>query len=186
MIQQEPTPNPNAIKFMPLREVRGNKGPLFYKRDADNNPSADAPIVESLFRIKGVQDVFLGSDFITVGKDDTVEWDQIREPIVYLIEANSTLPFVKEEADPVNETIIDHPDDDKVVNKIKELLDEKVRPAVAMDGGDILYRGYHEGIVKLEMYGACSGCPSSSATLKMGVENMLKHFIPEVRKVEQV
>jgi Fe-S cluster biogenesis protein NfuA len=186
MIQTEPTPNPNALKFIPLREVRGSKPPLFYKKDSDKNPSEKSNIVNSLFGIKGINDVFFGSDFITIGKNDSVQWEDIKEPIVYLIEANRTLPFVEEEVKPACETINNDAGESKVIKTIKRLLDERVRPAVAMDGGDILFHGYHEGIVKLEMYGACSGCPSSSATLKMGVENMLKHYIPEVRKVEQV
>lgn len=186
MIQTEPTPNPNALKFMPLRDVRGNKGPLYYRKNSDKNPKEESDIVNSLFRIKGVKDVFFGSDFITVGKDDTIEWEEIKEPIIFLIGANAGLPFVKEEVKPACDTINSDAGESKVIKTIKKLLDERVRPAVAMDGGDILFHGYHEGIVKLEMYGACSGCPSSSATLKMGVENMLKHYIPEVRKVEQV
>ena len=186
MIQTEPTPNPNALKFLPNIEVRGNKGPLFYKKDPQGNPEADAPVAYALFKIDGIQDVFFGSDFITVGKDDTVEWEDIKTDIVETIRYHSEGPFIIEAVKPACDTINDDAGTDKVTKRITQLLDERVRPAVAMDGGDIIFHSFKEGTVYLEMYGACSGCPSSTATLKMGIENMLKHYIPEVHTVEAV
>ena len=186
MIQTEPTPNPNALKFLPNIEVRGNKGPLFYKKDPQGNPEADAPVAYALFKIDGIQDVFFGSDFITVGKDDTVEWQDIETDIIETIKYYSDGPFVVEAVKPACDTINDDAGTDKVTKRVKQLLDERVRPAVAMDGGDIIFHDFKDGTVYLEMYGACSGCPSSTATLKMGIENMLKHYIPEVHTVEAV
>jgi len=186
MIQIELTPNPNALKFLPNVDVRGNKTPLFYKKDPEGNPSADAPVAYALFKINGIQDVFFGSDFITVGKDDTVEWEDIKSDITETIRYHSEGPFIVEETKPACETINDDAGTDKITKKIVQLLDERVRPAVAMDGGDIIFHSFENGTVYLEMYGACSGCPSSTATLKMGIENMLKHYISEVHTVEAV
>ena len=186
MIQTEPTPNPNALKFLPNVEVRGNKAPLFYKKDLQTNPSADAPVAYALFKIDGIQDVFFGSDFITVGKDDTVEWKTIETDVIETIRYHSEGPFVIEETKPACEKINDDAGTDKITKKIVQLLDDRVRPAVAMDGGDIIFHSFEKGTVYLEMYGACSGCPSSTATLKMGIENMLRHYIPEVHTVEAV
>jgi len=186
MIQTEPTPNPNALKFLPNVEVRGNKAPLFYKKDPSENPQADAPVAYALFKIDGIQDVFFGSDFITVGKDDTVEWETIKTDIIETIRYHSDGPFVIEETKPACETINDDAGTDKITKRIVQLLDDRVRPAVAMDGGDIIFHSFKDGTVYLEMYGACSGCPSSTATLKMGIQNMLRHYIPEVHTVEAV
>ena len=186
IIQTEPTPNPNALKFLPNVEVRGNKTPLFYKKDPQNNPEADAPVAYALFKIDGVQDVFFGSDFITVGKNDTVDWESIRSDIKETIIYHGDGPFVIEAVKPACDEINSDAGTDKITKKVKQLLDERVRPAVAMDGGDIIFHDFKDGTVYLEMYGACSGCPSSTATLKMGIENMLKHYIPEVHSVEAV
>ena len=130
MIQTEPTPNPNALKFLPNIEVRGNKGPLFYKKDPQGNPEADAPVAYALFKIDGIQDVFFGSDFITVGKDDTVEWQDIETDIIETIKYHSDGPFVVEAVKPACDTINDDAGTDKVTKRVKQLLDEKVRPAV--------------------------------------------------------
>jgi len=184
MIQTEPTPNPNALKFLPNREVRGNKTPLFYKKDPQGNPKEDSPLANDLFKIQGIQDVFFGSDFITVGKDETVEWTDLRSSIIQEIQGHADTPFVIEQLKPACETINADAGETKVTKKIVQLLDERVRPAVAMDGGDIIFHSFENGTVYLEMYGACSGCPSSTATLKMGIENMLRHYIPEVHTVE--
>jgi Fe-S cluster biogenesis protein NfuA len=186
MIQTEPTPNPNALKFLPNREVRGNKTPLFYKKDPQGNPSEDSPLAYDLFKLDGVQDVFFGSDFITVGKNDTVEWNNLRTSIIQEIQGYADKPFVIEETKPACETINADSGESKITKQIVKLLDERVRPAVAMDGGDIIFHSFENGTVYLEMYGACSGCPSSTATLKMGIENMLRHYIPEVHTVEAV
>lgn len=186
IIQTEPTPNPNALKFLPNVEVRGSKSPLFYKKDPQGNPSADAPVAYALFKIEGIQDVFFGSDFITVGKDDTVKCEDIKSDVIETIRYHNQGPFVIEETKPACESINDDAGTDKITKKIVHLLDERVRPAVAMDGGDIIFHSFENGTVYLEMYGACSGCPSSTATLKMGIQNMLRHYIPEVHSVEAV
>jgi|TARA_Y100000287_G_scaffold50485_1_gene39425 Fe-S cluster biogenesis protein NfuA len=186
IIQTEPTPNPNALKFLPNVEVRGNKSPLFYKKDPKGNPDADAPVAYALFKINGIQDVFFGSDFITVGKNEATEWSEIKTEIIETIKYHSSGPFVVEAVKPACDEINSDAGLDKVTKKIVHLLDERVRPAVAMDGGDIIFHDFKNGIVYLEMYGACSGCPSSTATLKMGIENMLRHYIPEVHSVEAI
>ena len=186
MIQTEPTPNPNALKFLPNREVRGSKAPLFYKKDTQGNPNEDSPLAYDLFKLNGIQDVFFGSDFITVGKDDTVEWEDIKSSIIQEIQSYADKSFVIEETKPACETINADSGETKVTKRIVQLLDERVRPAVAQDGGDIIFHSFENGTVYLEMYGACSGCPSSTATLKMGIENMLRHYIPEVHTVEAV
>lgn len=186
IIQTEQTPNPNALKFLPGREVRGSKSPLFYKKDPKGNPKEESPLAYDLFKIDGIQDVFFGSDFITVGKDDTIEWQTVKSNIIEQIKNYADNPFVIEETKPACETINNDAGTDKVTKKIVQLLDERVRPAVAMDGGDIIFHSFENGTVYLEMYGACSGCPSSTATLKMGIENMLRHYIPEVHSVEAV
>ena len=186
----EQTPNPNALKFVVSREVRGNKSPLFYKKDPKTNPTEDAPLAYSLFQFNGVQEVFFGSNFITVGKDESVEWPEIRSEIMEVIrdyeESNHPFIIYEDVPSPSCETINDDAGADKVTKRIRHLLDERVRPAVAMDGGDIIFHSFDNGTVYLEMFGACSGCPSSTATLKMGIENMLRHYIPEVHKVEAV
>ena len=186
MIQTELTPNPNALKFLPNVEVRGNKAPLFYKKDPKGNPLEESPLAYDLFKINGIQDVFFGNDFITVGKNDTVSWEDIKTSIIEQIQNYIGKPFVIEETKPACETINNDAGADKITKKITQLLDERVRPAVAMDGGDIIFHSFKNGTVYLEMYGACSGCPSSTATLKMGIENMLRHYIPEVHTVEAV
>ena len=139
-----------------------------------------------LFKLDGVQDVFFGSDFITVGKNNTVEWNDIRTAVIQEIQKYADKPFVIEETKPACEKINSDAGESKVTKQIVRLLDERVRPAVAMDGGDIIFHSFENGTVYLEMYGACSGCPSSTATLKMGIENMLRHYIPEVHRVEAV
>ena len=140
----------------------------------------------ALFKIDGIEDVFFGSDFITVGKNDTVDWESIKSDVTETIRYHSDGPFVIEAIKPACDEINSDAGTDKITKRITQLLDEKVRPAVAMDGGDIIFHSFDKGTVYLEMYGACSGCPSSTATLKMGIENMLKHYIPEVHTVEAV
>lgn len=184
----EQTPNPNALKFVVSRDVRGNKAPLFYKKDPANNPKEDAPLAYSIFQLEGVTDVFFGSDFITVGKDQTTDWGNIQSEIMEMIRDydDSNHSFVIEETKPACETINTDAGESKVTKQIVKLLDERVRPAVAQDGGDIIFHSFENGTVYLEMYGACSGCPSSTATLKMGIENMLRHYISEVHSVEAI
>ena len=144
MIQTEPTPNPNALKFMPLRDVRGNKGPLHYKKDSDKNPKEESDIANSLFGIKGIKDVFFGSDFITIGKEDIVEWEEIKEPIIFLIEANSGLPFVKE----------------KIVNNLKEVFDPEMSINV-YDLGLIYEININEAHVDIVMTLTSAFCPAA-------------------------
>jgi len=185
----EQTPNPNALKFVVSREVRGSKAPLFYKKDPVNNPKEDAPLAYSIFQFEGITDVFFGSDFITVGKNDTVDWGNIRSEIMEMIRDydNSDHPFViEDQPTPACEDLNSNVGQSKAEKEIIQLLDTRVRPAVAMDGGDIIFHSFEDGVVYLEMFGACSGCPSSTATLKMGIENMLRHYVKEVKRVEAV
>jgi Fe-S cluster biogenesis protein NfuA len=184
-IQTEATPNPNALKFLPGREVLGKSNPKFYRKDGVDNPAERSPLAESLFEVEGVEEVFFGADFITVGKKASIEWPILKTPILSSI-SNF---FIPDDATVVIENKVDNSTDtqlDEVTQQIVNLLDTRVRPAVAMDGGDIIFHSYAEGVVYLELHGACSGCPSSTATLKMGIENMLKHYIPEIRRVEAI
>ena len=183
-IQTEETPNPSSLKFIPDGiSVAGNKS---YEFKNEAQAKGNSILAENLFKIEGVSSVFFGSDFITINKKDEKEWEEIKTDILTTIMDFfiSKQPVVKE-SDEVEKSITDENDSD-IVKQIKELIEIKVRPAVAMDGGDIIYRGFEDGIVKLELKGSCSGCPSSTITLKSGIENMLKHYIPEVEAVEQV
>lgn len=179
-IQTEQTPNPATLKFLPGR-------PVMEKGTADF-PNADvasrSPLARRLFDIEGVTGVFLGSDFITVAKSSGVEWYVLKPQILGTIMEHLTagLPVIEADAQEADST--EEEEDDEVVRQIKELLDTRVRPAVAMDGGDIIYHRFEDGVVYLTMQGACSGCPSSTATLKAGIENMLRHYVPEVARVE--
>ena len=181
-VQTEPTPNPATLKFLPGREVM-KEGTIFYQ---NQDSAVNSPLAQNLFSIKGVESVFFGSDFITITKADVNEWTLMKPSILGCIIEHFTMnkPVISEQV-PRTEHSYDENDSD-VVKKIKELLDTKVRPAVAMDGGDIIFNNYNEGVVFLQMQGACQGCPSSTATLKMGIENMLKHYIPEIREVRPV
>src|SRR5210317_2318475 len=181
-VQTEPTPNPATLKFLPGREVM-TEGTIFYQ---NQDSAVNYSLAQNLFSIKGVESVFFGSDFITITKADVNEWTLMKPAILGCIIEHFTMnkPLISEQV-PRTEHSYDENDSD-VVKKIKELLDSKVRPAVAMDGGDIIFNNYNEGVVFLQMQGACQGCPSSTATLKMGIENMLKHYIPEIREVRPV
>ena len=181
-VQTEPTPNPATLKFLPGKEVMTD-GTMFYQ---NQESASNSPLAMNLFNIKGVEGVFFGSDFITITKGNDNDWTLMKPAILGCIIEHFTMnkPVISENT-ASTEHVIDENDSD-VVKKIKELLDSKVRPAVAMDGGDIIFDKYNEGIVFLQMQGACQGCPSSTATLKMGIENMLKHYIPEVREVRPV
>lgn len=186
-IQTEATPNPATLKFLPGRDVLVGE-----PRDFRTVEAAEAsPLAASLFGISGVTGVFLGSDFISVTKDDT-NWAHIKPAILGVIMDHflSGKPVIAEtgEADvdfAAGEEFFEE-EDKEMVEVIKELLATRVRPAVAMDGGDIIFRGFKEGTVFLHMQGACSGCPSSTATLKSGIENLLRHFVPGVESVQQV
>jgi Fe-S cluster biogenesis protein NfuA len=143
-------------------------------------------LADALFGLPGVARVFLGNDFVSVTKSDSADWEELRPLVLSTLMDHfvAGLPVVAEGVAVLEDDIA--PEDVEIVVQIKELLDTRVRPAVAGDGGDIVFRGYRNGIVRLTMQGACSGCPSSRATLKHGVENMLKHYVPEVVSVEQV
>jgi Fe-S cluster biogenesis protein NfuA len=180
-IQTEPTPNPATLKFLPGRDVLPSGPADFPTPEA----AASSPLARRLFGIDGVRGVFLGHDFVTVTKSETVAWQHIKPALLGAIMEHfmAGLPVVDEGA------VGAAPDgsaDSEVVAQIKELLDTRVRPAVAMDGGDIVFHGFEEGIVYLHMRGACAGCPSSTATLRHGIENMLRHYIPEVVAVRPV
>jgi Fe-S cluster biogenesis protein NfuA len=187
-IQTESTPNPATLKFLPGKEVLREGTAEF--RDAASAQGA-SPLAERLFAIPGVTGVFFGYDFITVTKD-TPEWQHLKPAILGTIMEHfmSGQPVMAtsgtaDAAQSDGEEFYDKADEEIVVT-IKELLDTRVRPAVAQDGGDITFRGFENGTVFLNMKGACSGCPSSTATLKHGIQNLLKHFVPEVQQVEQV
>ena len=182
-IQTESTPNPATLKFLPGHTVLQTGTADFPTIESSNN----SPLANKIFGVEGVSGVFFGSDFITVTKDENIEWEHVKPAILGLIMEHfqSGAPILLEE----NTTPIHaehHGPDSKIVEQIKELLDTRVRPAVAQDGGDITFHGYEEGIVYLHMQGACAGCPSSTMTLKMGIENLLKHYIPEVQEVRPI
>ncbi|MCJ2008144.1 NifU family protein [Methylobacterium sp. E-041] len=186
-IQTEATPNPATLKFLPGRVVL-QEG-TFEAKDADG--AARSPLAQRLFDVPGVAGVYFGHDFISVTKADGVdEWPQVKPALLGAIMEHfqSGAPVMAEgsaQADDDAEEFYDAADHDTVVT-IKDLLETRVRPAVAGDGGDITFRGYKEGVVYLEMKGACSGCPSSTATLRHGVQNLFKHFLPEIREVQAV
>ena len=184
-IQTEQTPNPQTLKFLPGKVVMDEGTAFFQNIDKTSN----SPLAKKLFDVDGVTGVFFGSDFITVTKNDSLDW-QVMKPLILgaiMDHFNSGEPTINNETNDKGEkSLLENSEDSDIVKQIKELLDTRVRPAVAMDGGDIVYDNYENGIVYLHMQGACSGCPSSTATLKMGIENMLKHYIPEVIEVRPV
>jgi len=180
-IQTESTPNPLTLKFTPGVEVLEN-GTVFFTSKDDASIS---PLATALFDIEGVNAIFFGSDFITVTKDEASHWEALKPIILtgimdHFMAGKPVLLKANEVKAVTNE------DDSDLVKQIKELIETRVRPAVAQDGGDIIFRGFEDGIVQLELHGSCSGCPSSTVTLKNGIENMLKHYVPEVIAVEAV
>ena len=188
-IETESTPNPATLKFIPGREVMGASGTADF---ASPEAAARSPLASRIFALPGVARVFLGSDFVTVTQSGDADWQSLRPQVLGAVMDHflSGLPVLEgaEDAGGVDEGGEDDfdPADAEVVEQIKDLLDTRVRPAVAGDGGDIVFRGFRDGVVRLHLQGACSGCPSSRATLKHGVENMLRHYVPEVVAVEQV
>ena len=182
-IETEGTPNPATLKFLPGRYVMESGTADF----ASPASASRSPLAEVLFGLPGVARVFFGNDFITVTKTDEVAWSVLKPQVLGAIMEHfvAGLPVIEGADGDVYEEDVD-PADQEIVDQIKELLDTRVRPAVAGDGGDIVFHGYRDGIVRLHMQGACSGCPSSRATLKHGIENMLRHYVPEVVAVEQV
>lgn len=181
-IQTESTPNPATLKFLPGQDVLGLGTADFPNADA----AASSPLARRLFQVAGVTGVFLGSDFITVTKADDAEWQHLKPEILGAIMEHfqSGARAIEGEAE-AGHADHDGPDSE-IVGQIKELLDSRVRPAVAQDGGDITFHGFDRGVVYLHMKGACAGCPSSTMTLKMGIENLLRHYIPEVTEVRPV
>jgi Fe-S cluster biogenesis protein NfuA len=181
-IQTENTPNPATLKFLPGCTVMENGTANFTSQDESNS----SPLALSLFNTPGVTGVFLGADFITLTKTDDRDWDLLKPLVLGAIMEHfqSGRPVMTELS--ASDGSQDSEEDDSVIRQIKDLIDTRVRPAVAQDGGDIVYKGFEEGVVYLQMQGACSGCPSSTATLKGGIENMLRHYVPEVEEVRAV
>lgn len=178
-IQTEATPNPATLKFLPGLTVL-ETGTADFRNPED--AAERSPLADTLFAVEGVTAVFLGSDFISVSKADLADWAVMKPAVLGAIMEHFTrdLPVMAAGAQMAEAVSADG---DPVIEQIQELLDTRVRPAVAGDGGDIVFRGFEDGIVYLSMQGACAGCPSSTATLKMGIENMLRHYIPEVQEV---
>ena len=189
LIQTENTPNPAALKFLPGQTVMDHG-----TRDFATPAEAEAsPLAEAIFSTGDVSGVFFGRDFISVTAAPGVEWKDLKPQVlsVLLDHFSSGAPLFRPGsagaiAIAPDEAIEDDPADAELVAEIKELIETRVRPAVAQDGGDIVYRGYRDGIVYLAMHGACSGCPSSTATLKQGIESLLKYYVPEVESVEAI
>ena len=186
-IQTEQTPNPEVLKFLPGQEVMGEGSREF----RDLGEASASPLAEALFAIEGVRRVFFGPDFVTVSKDPEVDWSQMKAPILAAVMDHYTsgapLLTAAGGASGHDDSEAYEGETAQIVAEIKDLLDTRIRPAVAQDGGDILFNRFDAstGVVFLHMKGACSGCPSSAATLRAGVENMLKHYVPEVTAVEQ-
>ena len=198
-IQTEETPNPSALKFIPDgREILSN-GTLEFKNQ--KQAATSSPLALQLFEISGIESIFFGKDFLTITKKNDATWLKLKPEIQAIIMdffvSERPIFYAKNEPEqgqknesqsPINAKgdEKDGEEDSEIVKQIKELIEIKVRPAVAMDGGDITFHSFEDGIVKLVLKGSCSGCPSSTITLKNGIENMLKHYIPEVEMVEQV
>lgn len=188
-IQTEATPNPSVLKFIPGRDILGSGGAHEFRTADDAEAS---PLADSIFALEGVSKVFFGPDYLTVAIGPGYEWPQVKAPVLAAIMDHYTsgrpLFFTAPAAVSVHSDDVAYEGDvAEVVQEIKDLLDQRIRPAVAQDGGDILFSRFEPdtGVVWLHMKGACSGCPSSALTLKSGVENMLKHYVPEVTRVEQ-
>jgi len=180
--QTEETPNPRTLKFIPGKPVM-KQGTITF---LDLESAKSSPLAENLFSIKNIDGVFFGSDFITVTKTAKANWDTIKPQVLATIMEYyvAGVPLFRDEMKSVKVQEIEYDATNPIIKEIIELIDSRVRPAVANDGGDILFKNFKEGIVYLELHGSCSGCPSSTATLKNGIENMLKHYIPEVLAVE--
>ena len=177
-VQSEFTPNPNSIKFLPGKTVSKSGSFEVTKKDETNNE-----LIKNLFSVSGVESIFLGKDFISVNKQDEVEWEEIKHIIISLINDfySSGKEYVVEKDLNENSKNLE-----EIELKIIKILDQKIRPAVARDGGDIKFKEFKDGIVKVQLQGSCSGCPSSTMTLKQGVQNLLCHYIPEVKQVEAI
>ena len=174
-VQTEVTPNPNSLKFLPGKKV-SNSGPY----EITNKDQINNGLVKNILSINGVEGVFLGKDFISINKSEETKWDEIKHIVISHINDfySDGKNFV------IDENIIEEKSDlDEIEKKIVKILDQKIRPAVARDGGDIKFKEYKDGVVKVQLQGSCSGCPSSTMTLKQGVQNLLCHYIPEVKEV---
>ncbi len=177
-IQTEITPNPNSLKFLPGKDVSTQGSFEITKKDETNNE-----LIRNLLSVNGVEGIFLGRDFISINKDNKISWNEIKHIIISLINdfyLNGKECVIEKNLKEDTENL------KEIEKKIVKILDQKIRPAVAKDGGDIKFREFKDGVVKVQLQGSCSGCPSSTMTLKQGVQNLLCHYIPEVKKVEAV
>ena len=174
-VQTEVTPNPNSLKFLPGKKV-SNSGPY----EINNKDEIKNELVKNILSVKGVENIFLGQDFISVNKNDQTKWDDIKHIVISLINDfySDGKDLVIDEN--VKEEVSSY---DEIEKKIVKILDQKIRPAVARDGGDIKFKEFKDGVVKVQLQGSCSGCPSSTMTLKQGVQNLLCHYLPEVKEV---
>ena len=174
-VQTEETPNPNSLKFLPGKKV-SNSGPY----EITNKEDMQNELVRNILSINGVEGIFLGQDFISVNKNENIKWDEIKHIVISLI--NDFYADGKEFV--IDENIKEEDLDlSEIESKIVKILEEKIRPAVAKDGGDIKFKEFKDGVVKVQLQGSCSGCPSSTMTLKQGVQNLLCHYLPEVKEV---
>jgi Fe-S cluster biogenesis protein NfuA len=174
-IQTEVTPNPNSLKFLPGKKV-SNSGPY----EITNKDETQNELVRNLLSINGVEGIFLGEDFISINKNEIIKWDEIKHIVISFIN-----DFYSEGKEFVIDESLEEPNSNlgDLEQKIVKILDEKIRPAVARDGGDIKFKEFKDGVVKVQLQGSCSGCPSSTMTLKQGVQNLLCHYLPEVKEV---
>ena len=179
MIQTETTPNPNSLKFLSEKTISAI-GTEEFQKGKSTNLSND--FIKSLLEFKGVELVLLSKNFLSVKKTDSVSWNELKPMIISHLNhyfENNSEPILNDKKEPINKD-----NEDETVSKIIEVLDTKIRPAVAKDGGDIKFKSFENGVVKVELQGSCSGCPSSLMTLKQGVQNLLKHYVKEVNSVE--
>ena len=177
-IQTEITPNPNSLKFLPGKSVSNHGSFEITKKDETNNE-----LIRNLLSVNGVESIFLGSDFISVNKNNNASWDEIKHIVISLINefySSGKKSVVEKSLNEETENL------EEIEKKIVKILDQKIRPAVAKDGGDIKFKEFKDGIVKVQLQGSCSGCPSSTMTLKQGVQNLLCHYIPEIKGVEAI
>ena len=174
-VQTEVTPNPNSLKFLPGKKV-SNSGPF----EITNKDEIQNVLVRNLLSINGVEGIFLGEDFISINKKEIIKWDEIKHIVISFIN-----DFYSEGKEFVIDESLEEQNSnlDELEQKIVKILDEKIRPAVARDGGDIKFKEFKDGVVKVQLQGSCSGCPSSTLTLKQGVQNLLFHYLPEVKEV---
>jgi Fe-S cluster biogenesis protein NfuA len=174
-VQTEITPNPNSLKFLPGKKV-SNSGPY----EITNKDETQNALVRNLLSINGVEGIFLGEDFISINKKEIIKWDEIKHIVISFIN-----DFYSEGKEFVIDESLEEQNSnlDDLEQKIVKILDEKIRPAVARDGGDIKFKEFKDGVVKVQLQGSCSGCPSSTMTLKQGVQNLLCHYLPEVKEV---